>query len=651
MDRISGNPQTSLRMIHRLGLGLKLFLFVGWFVCSGLFISYAQSLAPEGKTPEKGAGCELDEQEFLVEGKNSAVLRVHRIFHIYNQEGKKYGSVVMPLYRFEKSRNIKAQVKGFDGRLIRKLEKDDIIEESLFPDYLLYADDRMKHFDLGTTTFPYILEYSYEVEYQSLFFWPDWSPQLKIPVKRSVYTLTIPKDLTFKMYKRNLKIEPTEEEIGGKRQLIFELTQVPPFEPEKNMPPEIDHKMSVLFAPDEFNLAGYRGSTNSWAAFGKWIASLYRNQYMLSSQHYEMIKEVVKDCASTKDTARALYQFLQRKTRYAAISLGIGGWQPHDAESVLGNGYGDCKDLVALFIAMVGVVGIKAYPVLIRTRDQGMVLVDFPSNQFNHVIAYVPVGKETLWLDCTCNYCSFGELPWQDEGCETLVVMDDTSATIRTPVSSADENKINRSIHAKFEPDGSLEVIGTISATGNFESYYRGFLNSATAMERKEWLGRLVGRYAPNYTLLSYNFEKIPDLDVPFALGFTAKLIDYPTKSGNELLINLNLLSRVDADDVPKEKERKYPVDNQFAFTTEDEVTLDFPDDLVTKVVPDEQNIVLSFGSFRTLYNVNTNQITYKRIRVVPQRFIEQADFNEYKAFLDRIYAADHSFVVLTRTE
>jgi len=627
------------------------FLLVSWFVWNNFFRSYAQGLAPEGSAPEKGAICELDEQEFVVEGKNSGMLSVHRVFLIYDERGKEYGRVVMPLYKFEKVGNIKAQMNGFDGRLIRKLEKDEIKEESLFSDYVLYADDRVKHFDLGTTTFPYTLEYSYKVEYKSLFFWPDWSPQMEIPVKRSVYTLTVPQNLAFKMRKRNLEIEPIEKQIGGERQLIFELTQVPVFRSEKNMPPKANHMMSVLFAPEEFELAGYQGSTSSWETFGIWFASLAGKQYKLAPQHQSMIEEVVKNCISSKDTIRALYQFLQRKTRYVAINLGIGGYQPRDAESTLGSGYGDCKDLSTLFITMLGVVGIKSYPVLIRTQDEGAVLADFPSNQFNHVIAYVPVEKETLWLDCTCNYCPFGELPWQDEGCQALVIMKDTAALIRTPASSAEENKINRSIHAKLQPDGSLEVTGTITATGNFESYYRGFLNSSTATEKKEWLGRLVGRYAPSYSLLSYDFEKVPNLNVPFAIEFTAKIVKYPTRSGNQLLINFNLLTRVDAEDVPKEKERKYPEDNQYVFTTEDEVVLDFPESLVIKVVPDEQNIALPFGSFQTRYNVNANQITYKRIRVVPQRFIEQVDFNEYKAFLDRIYTADHSFVVLTKTE
>jgi len=651
LNTVCAMRETDLKRVCRFGLCLTIFFFVGWVVCGSFLPALAQSLPSEERTVEKGATCELDEQEFIVKGKNKAVLRVHRIFHIYNHRGKEHGRVSQHVNKFASVDNIKAQLMDFDGGLIKKLNKRDIIEESPFAHYTLYTDSRLKHFDLSTTTFPYTLEYSYEIKYNSLFFWPDWLPQSEIPVKRSVYTLTLPKDFAFKMYERNMEIEPIQKQSKGKRQLLFELADVPPFESEKNMPPEMDHRMSVLFAPEEFELAGYPGSTNSWQAFGEWYASLAHKQYELSRQPCSTIADVVKNCASTKEKVRTLYQFLQRKTRYVSIDLGIGGWKPRHAESVLATSYGDCKDLTTLFIAMLNATGIQAYPALIKTRDEGTVLTDFPSNQFNHVIACVPLEKDTLWLDCTCNYCSFGELPWQDEGCQTLVVMEHTGALAKTPTSSAEKNRITRSIQAKLELDGSLEIKGTITATGNYESSYREFLNSLTAIDKREWLGGLISKHAPSYTLLDYDFENIPNLGVPLTISFAAKLMKYPTLSADELLLNLNPLTRVDAQDVPKEKKRQYPVDNQYASTQEDEITLDLPEGFGIRALPDEQDMVLPFGSFQTRYQVDKSQLSYRRVHKVTQRLIQLEDFEEYKAFVDRIYAADRSFVVLKKNK
>lgn len=628
-----------------------ILLVVFFCICSIWFFGGKGLLFCQEAVPKKGAVCELDEREFTVRGKNKGHLRVHRIFRIYNQAGKKYGFVLTKLNKFIKADKLKAELRNLDGEVIKKLSKDDIHEVSLFPGYVLYADDKTKYFDLSAATFPYVLEYSYEVKYKSLFYWPSWFPQREIPVERSIYALTVPQDFAFQVQQHNLKIEPVEEVEGGKRRLTFELTQIPPFEPEKNMPPEADHWMAAFFSPSRFDLDGYQGSTDSWDQIGKWYASLARKQYKLSSEKRQMIGEMAAHCSSARDTVKTIYRYIQRKTRYVAISLGIGGYKPREAESVITTGYGDCKDLTTLFIAMLRSIGREAFPVLTRTRDEGSVLVDFPSNQFNHVIACVPLESDTLWLDCTCAYCPFGELPWQDEACRSLLVMEDTAALITTPTSSAEENTRHRSIHATLLPGGTLEIEGVISATGNFESYYRGLLNSYDPTEKREWLGGLIGGYAPNHKLVSSDFESVPDLDRPFSIGFAAELNGYATASGNELLLNPNLLSRVDAEDVPREEERKYPVDHTYAYATVDELILDIPEDFVATIVPDHSQLTSPCGSFQTTYHADSSQLTYKRSRTVTRRLVLPASFEDYKGFLGKVCTADQSFVVLRKPE
>jgi hypothetical protein len=608
----------------------------------------AQSPTADEVTAEKGAICLLDEEEFVVKGKNKAVLRVHRIFRIFDQRGKDYGKHAVRTNKFKKVDKIKAQMRRPDGTLIKELKKRDVVEQSPFAHYVRYADDRIKYFELSTTSFPYTVEYSYEVKYESLFFWPDWRPQMEIPVKLSVYKLTVPEDFGFRMRPRNLEIDPVEERVKGRRQLIFELSDVPPFESEEKMPPEEDHLMAVLFAPVEFDLGGYKGSTDSWEAFGKWYASLARGQYELSPLYRGTIKEAIKNCDSARGKAKALYQLLQSKTHYVAIELGIGGFQPRDAQSVLSTGYGDCKDLTTFLIAMLNVAGVKAYPALILTQDRGTVIRDFPSSQFNHVITCVPLEKDTLWLDCTLNYCPFGELPGEVEGCRALVVMEDTALLSITPVSSEQENRFFSSIHAILEPDGSLEIRGTLEATGNFEADYRGLLNECTPSEQRKWLGWSIGRYAPNYTLSSCDFESVSNPDAPLTVGFSAGLIKYPTRTGDELLINLNLLRRVDAEEVLKDEGRQYPVDNEFAFIEEYELALDLPEGLTVKAIPDDEDIALPFGSFQTRYSLDGNRLTYTRSRSITERLIRPEDFGEYQKLLNKIYRSDCSFLVLT---
>jgi hypothetical protein len=52
-----------------------------------------------------------------------------------------------------------------------------------------------------------------------------------------------------------------------------------------------------------------------------------------------------------------------------AIFLGNGGYEPHDAATVLENRYGDCKDHVALLEALLKAKGIASVPVLVGSSS------------------------------------------------------------------------------------------------------------------------------------------------------------------------------------------------------------------------------------------------------------------------------------------
>lgn len=96
------------------------------------------------------------------------------------------------------------------------------------------------------------------------------------------------------------------------------------------------------------------------------------------------LDSMISESMNDREKIQRLYSFLQNHTRYVAIELGLSNWQPQSAQSVFDNHYGDCKDLTTLMVAMLREVGVKAYPASILTRDHGLLIKEFPANQFNH---------------------------------------------------------------------------------------------------------------------------------------------------------------------------------------------------------------------------------------------------------------------------
>ena len=81
-------------------------------------------------------------------------------------------------------------------------------------------------------------------------------------------------------------------------------------------------------------------------------------------------------------------------------------------KKTLSEGTGNSADVNLLLIALLREVGLTAYPVVLSTRDHGIVLEPFPRiNQLNYVIAQVRVDDTSQLLDATDPLCPYNLLP------------------------------------------------------------------------------------------------------------------------------------------------------------------------------------------------------------------------------------------------
>lgn len=145
--------------------------------------------------------------------------------------------------------------------------------------------------------------------------------------------------------------------------------------------------------------------TGSWKDVVQWATPLYKNAIEKTP---ELIKLADKIKASSprkqKQIVNAL-QFVQSEIRYLGIEMGANSHTPSKASETLQNRYGDCKDKAVLFISLLNLMGIDAYPALVHTDDTQMVS-KYPANvnAFNHVLVKVILDKKHYWLDPTQQY-------------------------------------------------------------------------------------------------------------------------------------------------------------------------------------------------------------------------------------------------------
>ena len=84
------------------------------------------------------------------------------------------------------------------------------------------------------------------------------------------------------------------------------------------------------------------------------------------------IASLVAGVKDTKEKARIIYEFMQNKTRYISVQVGIGGWKPTPAKEVDKLGYGDCKALTNYTKALLKSQGIDSYYTIVDSGSSGL---------------------------------------------------------------------------------------------------------------------------------------------------------------------------------------------------------------------------------------------------------------------------------------
>ncbi|NTX43138.1 DUF3857 domain-containing protein [Burkholderia cepacia] len=147
----------------------------------------------------------------------------------------------------------------------------------------------------------------------------------------------------------------------------------------------------------------------------------------------QLARTLTAGAADPRDKARILYDWVQANVRYVGLFLGETAAAPHRVTDILRNRYGDCKDHVALFGALLAAVGIRSEPVLINLGSVYTLpsVPGYGGGAINHAITWLP--DLARYADTTTAGIAFGYLPPIVMDRPALLV--DTGVLSRTPAT------------------------------------------------------------------------------------------------------------------------------------------------------------------------------------------------------------------------
>jgi hypothetical protein len=595
-------------------------------------------------SPLHSANVISDETRFVVDGHSARLIR-ELVVQVFGPEGRDHGRMEIWHDGFQRVRSLEGQIRDADGNVVRRLRRADIRDRPATDGFSLYDELRIRTAELYHDQYPYRIEWKYEIDYQTLLNWPTWYPQSShAAVQLATLTVDVPATFSLRYRSQFLDDGPVVNE-GGSRTTYQWRASAPPRGSEPLASPLRERIPAVHFAPNAFRVDRSSGSLASWREFGQWYRDLSTGLDPLPPQASEEVRNLVAGIDDPLERARLVYGFLQRRTRYVSVQLGLGGWKPFDAAYVHDRRYGDCKALTNYLQALLGAVGVESFPALIGA-DRPDTDPDFPRNNFNHVVLFLPMGGAPVWLEATSQHLPFGYLDSGTEGRNALVVTPEGGTLVRTPVWSARANAEEKNFALRVRPDGSIEATLLTTYRGHRVGALRSELSRMSASDREDWLASALGVRGSvlNEVRISGLERGTPDSTLTIAATLSADR--HATRAGRRLLVNPNLTRRPLA--VPPEVEHRTQPVRAFrhAFLDRDTVQISTAEGLRLELSIEPVDVDVGFARYAVRVEEDGPDLLYIREFEIREPELPAEQYADLHAFLTRVLLSDERMLV-----
>ncbi|MEO1655324.1 MAG: DUF3857 domain-containing protein, partial [Bacteroidota bacterium] len=138
---------------------------------------YAISNIPPELLEDAYAVVRLDESRFEVQSIKQGVFYKKVAYTILHKKANFLAKEVVPYNDLKQVKYLEARLYDKYGKMIKKLKKSDIKDQSAISGVSIYESSRVKIAELHHYDLPFTVEFEYETLNNNLLFYPSWYPQ------------------------------------------------------------------------------------------------------------------------------------------------------------------------------------------------------------------------------------------------------------------------------------------------------------------------------------------------------------------------------------------------------------------------------------------------------------------------------------------
>ncbi|BDU23723.1 DUF3857 domain-containing protein [Flavobacterium sp. GSB-24] len=592
----------------------------------------------------------LDQIDIVIASQRSMNIKVQRVVSVLNNKGLNDIDAFQNYDKTTSIKSIEAVVYDAFGNEIKKIKRKDFKDQSAVSGSTLFSDNRVLYLDYTPISYPFTIVYTSEVETSNTAFIPQWYflGGYYLSVEKCALNVTFPKELGFKKKEFRFSDFNITKTVDTDTKLSYTAVNILAQKQEDLSPSQTDLFPKVMMGLEHFHLEGVDGTATTWEAFGKWYGEkILTGTTTLPEETKAKIKALVGNEKDPVKKAKIIYDYVQKKSRYVNIAVGIGGWKPMLATDVDRLGYGDCKALSNYTKALLQAVDVPSYnTILYGDRYKSDIQSDFVSMQGNHMILAVPDKDNYIWLECTSQDDPFGYQGTFTDDRNVLVVKPEGGEIVRTKIY--DDKGNTQTGKGTYTIDENGNFSGTLKIASQGSQYAAKSRVENLQPNEKEEHYKEYWDNINNLKLGKITFTNDKE-NILFTEDVQLSASNYGAVSGNKMIFVVDAFNQYTGN-VKRIRNRKNPFQIQRGYLDTDEIEINLPAGFSVEFLPQNYELKGKFGEYKTeILKKENNKITYKRSMFLNKGKYSNKEYDEYRLFMEQVSRNDNAKIILTK--
>lgn len=587
------------------------------------------------------------------EGYFLLVAEVRQRVKIYKKEGYERATIEIPYYTGGKTVRLYFDDAVTYNLVGGKIEKTKLKSDGEFTE-VVNENYSIKKIALPNVKEGSVIEYRYTMKTPYTSFFPEFYFQGEYPVNYVKFTTQIPQYFTYRRFMKGFfNVSMTKEEVVrntvhnyNESRVVFTAENITALKDESHVHNIDNYTSSIQYelASTNFPSDGEKKYAVDWESVTK---TIYEDEDFGDELNYKSyfekdLEPLLKSVTSRDERINVIFNYVksrmnwnEKKSYYCKVGV----------KKAYNEKVGNAAEINLMLTAMLRYAEIKANPVLVSTRDNGIAL--YPNRgAYNYVIAAVELdNKQYLLLDATAKNSLPNILP--------LRVLNWNGRMIR-PNKTSEEIDLTPKINSKE----AVNVIAAIAADGSITGKARDqyfdynafvFREHYLTMSKDSYLEQTEKKYN-GIEIGEYATVNDKDLTKPMIENFDFKHGNITEKIGDKIYFS-PMLYYARTENPFKDEVREYPVDFQFPYQDKYSFTIAIPDGYEIESLPKPMAISMeeNIGLFK--YNISNSgkQIQLTVSLDINYPFVPSQYYETLKSFYKSMIEKQNEKVVLRK--